>query len=378
MIVSVVDVTERKRVESVQQLASEERVEWFERLVAELSATFINVPSEQVDGIIEERNDRSSRRSISMFGGCWVAKDDDLWYTHDWTRPGFPTQSSFPDITRPSAIELYPWTLAQTKAGQLVYFSSVDDVPNEVDRASFCLSVRVQRDRSPPCRRAKPGRGNIRDVRAEVMVTWNLGPAASSFERLRRVLARRQADESLRAALVQVSRLRDQLQAENVYLRREVRERLGHGPRRRRERRHPPRAGTGASRWPRPIRRCCCSARPAPARSCSRADPRAERAARPGDGARQLRGDSGDADRERAVRPREGRLHRRARTADRALRAGRPLDDLPRRDRRPAVRGAGQAAARARGAADRAARGARRRSTSTCGSSPRPTAISSS
>ena len=43
------------------------------------------------------------------------------------------------------------------------------------------------------------------------------------------VLARRQADESLRAALVQVSQLRDQLQAENVYLRREVQERISTG-----------------------------------------------------------------------------------------------------------------------------------------------------
>ena len=40
----------------------------------------------------------------------------------------------------------------------------------------------------------------------------------------------------------------------------------------------------------------------------------------------------------------------------RAVRAGRPFDDFSRRDRRPAARRAGQAAARARGAADRAAR----------------------
>ena len=41
-------------------------------------------------------------------------------------------------------------------------------------------------------------------------------------------------------------------------------------------------------------------------------------------GPRQLRGDPGDADRERAVRPREGRVYRRAGAADRPLRAGRP------------------------------------------------------
>ena len=58
----------------------------------------------------------------------------------------------------------------------------------------------------------------------------------------------------------------------------------------------------------------------------------------PRDGARQLRGDPGGVDRERAVRPREGRLHRRADAADRPVRARRRLDDLPRRDRRAAGR----------------------------------------
>jgi transcriptional regulator with GAF, ATPase, and Fis domain len=44
------------------------------------------------------------------------------------------------------------------------------------------------------------------------------------------VLARRESDEALRTALAEVKRLRDRLEAENVYLRREARERLGAGP----------------------------------------------------------------------------------------------------------------------------------------------------
>ena len=43
------------------------------------------------------------------------------------------------------------------------------------------------------------------------------------------MLARRHADESLRAALVQVSHLKDTLQVENAHLRKEVRERTGTG-----------------------------------------------------------------------------------------------------------------------------------------------------
>ena len=48
----------------------------------------------------------------------------------------------------------------------------------------------------------------------------------------------------------------------------------------------------------------------------------------------QLRGDSRDAARLGAVRARARRVHRRARTAARALRAGRSRDGVPRRDRR--------------------------------------------
>ena len=170
------------------------------------------------------------------------------------------------------------------------------------------------------------------------------------------VVARQQRDEALQAAMEETQRLKNQLQVENVYLRHEARERLG------------PAVivgesaalrqvlaqveqvaatdstvlllgetgtGQGAVRDPHPRARAAARTRPMVRVNC---------AAIPA-----------DADRKRAVRPREGRVHRRAGAADRPVRAGRPLDDLPRRDRRPAARRAGEAAARARGAEDRAA-----------------------
>ncbi len=64
----------------------------------------------------------------------------------------------------------------------------------------------------------------------------------------------------------------------------------------------------------------------------------------------QLRRARGDAPRERALRPREGRVHRRGRPPRRALRAGRRRHALPRRDRRDLASHAGQAPARPAGA----------------------------
>ena len=70
----------------------------------------------------------------------------------------------------------------------------------------------------------------------------------------------------------------------------------------------------------------------------------------------QLRGDSRGADRERAVRPRARRVHRRGRRPARQVRGGRRRHDLPRRDRRHEPEDAGQGAARAAGADDGAGR----------------------
>ena len=82
------------------------------------------------------------------------------------------------------------------------------------------------------------------------------------------------------------------------------------------------------------------------------------------------------ADRDRAVRSRARRLHRRRPRSQGAVRGRARRHHLPRRDRRPARLGAGQAAARARGARDPPRRVRRRDRRSTSASSRPPTAIS--
>ena len=64
----------------------------------------------------------------------------------------------------------------------------------------------------------------------------------------------------------------------------------------------------------------------------------------------ELRGDSRGADRERAVRPRAWRVHRRRRRSPRQVRGRAWRHDLPRRDRRHEPEDAGQGVARAAGA----------------------------
>ena len=78
----------------------------------------------------------------------------------------------------------------------------------------------------------------------------------------------------------------------------------------------------------------------------------------------------------RAVRSREGRVHRRDARAARPVPRGERRHDLPRRDRRHRRERAEQAAARAAGARDQAGRRRSPGRRSTCASSPRRTRIS--
>ncbi len=89
----------------------------------------------------------------------------------------------------------------------------------------------------------------------------------------------------------------------------------------------------------------------------------------------QLRGAAGDADRERALRPRARRVHRSDGDAEGRVRVGREGDALSRRDRRAAARVAGQASARpgrAEGDAARRHSGAFGGDASRRGHQPRP------
>ena len=108
---------------------------------------------------------------------------------------------------------------------------------------------------------------------------------------------------------------------------------------------------------------CCCSAKPAPARRCSRARcTTCRRAATSRFVAINCAAIPGEPARKRAVRLREGRLHRRREADARQDRDRQRRHAVARRDRRPAAGAAGQAAALPAGARDRARRRTRRRS----------------
>ena len=145
--------------------------------------------------------------------------DGDLLDTHGWWRPGVPAPPA-----RMSAREVFPSMSAKALAGELVCLSSPDDLPDGVDRASllrFGLKSIVVVPLSVEQRvvGAVSFCATRRERQWPLEILRRLHLAAGMFAG---VIARRQNDEALRRALVEVERLSDQLRNQNVYRRQEI------------------------------------------------------------------------------------------------------------------------------------------------------------
>lgn len=223
VIASIVDISHRLRAEESRRALLEDQLA-FERLLAQFSLQCISVPEDQAAGAI--------RQLLGMLG-TWLAldrcsffrigADDAIFDPVLWMAPGVPA------VDAPMAGgELFPWALAELRAGRTVSFMSRDELPDERDRATFArLGVRS---------------GFYAPLWADGRVSGGVGFAALKASRswppevvqrlevvasvVSHFLARIERDESLRNAHAEVQRLKEQLHAENVYLRRDERERL--------------------------------------------------------------------------------------------------------------------------------------------------------
>jgi formate hydrogenlyase transcriptional activator len=224
VLASIVDTNERAQLERVRQAALEEQLE-FERFVAELSGQFINLHADRIDEAIRGGLGRiCAQVGLDRASFYKIGEEGELFDCVGWSAPGIP------QLDQPMAgKERLPWAVEQVLAGQIVSFSTLDDVPSDVDRATYAaLGIRSAVVVPLSVDGRVEGAVGFNAVRAER--TWptdvlhRLGVVASVFGQL---LARQRRDEALRAATAEAERLKEQLQSENVYLRREARERLG-------------------------------------------------------------------------------------------------------------------------------------------------------
>ena len=133
-VVTIVGVTDCPRLDHTFTASHAESLR-FERLVGELSMQFIDLPPGDMDAAIREAQ-RSIVEALDLDGSTLfqLSNDGDLLSTHGWWRPEV---AALPE--RLSARERFPWMLEKLKAGELVYLSSLDGMPDGVDRASLSL-----------------------------------------------------------------------------------------------------------------------------------------------------------------------------------------------------------------------------------------------
>ena len=198
VLATVVDVSERRRMQDAQRSAIEGQLE-FERFVAELSFQFINLPANEVIDVIRyglRRIGQESNLDRAVF--LRISPDGILSEVITWTAAGIPS------VELPlSAKTRFPWTIERVAAGELVAFSSLTDVPSEIDRETLRTIGTKSAIYIPLSVDGRvTGAVGFTTVRAERSwppeVVHRLKVFASVFEQ---VLARQQRDEAMLAGV---------------------------------------------------------------------------------------------------------------------------------------------------------------------------------
>jgi formate hydrogenlyase transcriptional activator len=197
----------------------------FERLIADLSEQFINLPADQVAGAVREAVRRIGEAlRVDRCTFFQLQADSTIIEPMSWQKAGIP-----PGLDRLPAKDRFPWGWETARAGHIVSFSRSDEVPNPIDRATYeAFSTRSAV--TVPINVGTQLAGAISLETVDRERSWSpelvhrLRLIASIFGN---VLARRQGEAAIANALADVKRLRRQFEDENLYLRQEVQEQLG-------------------------------------------------------------------------------------------------------------------------------------------------------
>jgi transcriptional regulator with GAF, ATPase, and Fis domain len=203
----------------------------FEMTLAEISARFVNLPAEQIDGEIEEVQRLLCERLGLDVSSLWqwsVDSPQDLLLTHAHRPPGSP-----PLPERFDAGEFFPWALEQLMNGRF-FAVRAEHVPPEAARDQ--ATWRQLGIKASLCFPLKAGRGpllgalSFDDMHEER--TWP-EPLIQSLQLVSQTfanaLARKRAEEDLKKSYEEIRQLKDRLQMESAYLQSELKSMGSHG-----------------------------------------------------------------------------------------------------------------------------------------------------
>jgi len=204
----------------------EERIH-FECLLADLSARFVGLPSDELDQeIISALRRICETLALDEASLGQPTKTGEPRFTHFWSIPGF----SFAVDIDPTTF--CPWLTREILNGHTIQFTSVDELPAEaaVDKENI-RRLGLKSDLSLPL---LVGGKPVGVLSFGTFKTQRLWPErlVSRLRLLAHVfasaLARRAADAAVRDALTAVQVMKERLEAENVSLRDDLRLLTGH------------------------------------------------------------------------------------------------------------------------------------------------------
>jgi formate hydrogenlyase transcriptional activator len=214
------EMPERKGTEQ----ALEERLQ-FEMLLAEISAHFVNLPADQIDGEIKDTQRRICEflnLDRSSLGQVPEREPGTLLLTHIHQPPGSPSPPG-----RPNARDLFPWTTQKVLAAEAVIITKMSDLPPEAgrDRESYgrygtksVVVIPLSVGGGPPF-----GLLTFSVMREER--DWP-ETVVKGFRLIAQVfanaLARKRADEQFKKHVGEIEELKQRLERENIYLQEEV------------------------------------------------------------------------------------------------------------------------------------------------------------
>ena len=213
LMASVFDRTERGESDRLRPMTVTDHCE-FERLIAEMAAKFVNVPTDGIDAAIREGlQSISDMLDLDRATFFRILPDGELVEPVRWT--GGAISQMTPDDM--AGAKRFPWTVGRLQVGQVVSFASVDHIPNPADREGYRV-IGIRSAVTVPLLVAGKvvGAVGFKSFRRERV--WHpdelhmLQAFATMFGT---VLVRRDSDDALRAAQAEVQRLRGLLQGEN-------------------------------------------------------------------------------------------------------------------------------------------------------------------
>ena len=209
---------------AASEASLEERLK-FERLLAEISAHFVNLPADRIDSEIEDAQRRICELLDLDRSSLWQVCEREpgtLLLTHIHQPPG-----GQPPPERMNAGDFFPWTAQKVLAGETLTITKMSDLPPEAgrDRESYGLYGTKSDVLVPLSVGGGPIFGMLtfavmreeRDWPETVVMGFKL--IAQVFAN---ALARKQMEEQLHARLREIEGLRQRLENENIYLREEI------------------------------------------------------------------------------------------------------------------------------------------------------------